>query len=52
MTATQIARAIEQPTKYFGTERIGIGAMAQLNEHTITGGNGKSPRIASDESNG
>jgi len=51
ITAAQIASAIEQPAKYFGIERIGIGAMAQSNEHTITCGNGKSPQTADAESN-
>jgi hypothetical protein len=31
---------------------IGIGAMAQLNEHAVTGGNGKSRQMAGAESNG
>jgi DNA-binding IclR family transcriptional regulator len=31
---------------------IGIGAMAQLNEHAVTGGNGKSPQMAGAESSG
>jgi hypothetical protein len=58
MTATQIAKAIDYSltrTKTAnaqvirnGPDRwtIAIGAMAQLSEHAITGGNGKSLRMA------